>query len=108
MMFAYVSSGSEPGFAGGIVLALSNSARTDRPAHTARNASPASGGAIVPFVKVFPWHTAQSASNAVLPAAACAAVYCGAAPATAGAAGLAGATVVVRCGSIAAPVPSPT
>ena len=107
MMLAYVSSGSEPGFAGGIVLALSYSARTDRPAHKARNASPASGGAIVPFLNVFPWHTAQSASNAVLPAAACAAVYCGAAPATAGA-GLAGATVVVRWGSIAAPVPSPT
>ena len=54
MMLAYVSSESEPGFAGGIVLALSYSARTDLPAHTLRNASPASGGAIVPFVKVFP------------------------------------------------------
>ena len=30
-MFAYVSSESEPGFAGGIVLALSNSARTGPP-----------------------------------------------------------------------------
>src|SRR6185436_19360553 len=107
-MLAYVASGSEPGFAGGIFLELSYRARTDRPAHKARNASPASGGAIVPFVKVFPWHTAQSASNAVLPAAACAAVYCGTAPATAGPAGLAGATVVVRLGSIALPVPSPT
>src|SRR5262245_30455316 len=106
-MLEYVSSGSEPGLAGGIVLALSNSARTDCPVHMAPNASPASGGPIVPFVNVFPWHTAQSASNAVLPAAACVAVYCGAAPATNGA-GLAGATVVVRCGSTAAPVPSPT
>ena len=107
-MFAYASSESEPGFAGGIVLALSYNARTDRPAHMVLNDSPASGGAIVPFLNVFPWHTAQSASNAVLPAAACVAVYCGAAPATAGAAGLAGAAVVVRCGSTAAPVPSPT
>ena len=106
MMLAYVSSESEPGFAGGIVLALSDSARTDRPAHAVWNASPARGGPIVPFLNVFPWHTAQSASNAVLPAAACVAVYCGAAPATVGA-GLAGAAVVVRCGSAAAPVPSP-
>src|SRR5687768_2792357 len=104
-MLAYVSSGSEPGFAGGIVFALSNSARTDRPAHTVVNASPARGGPIVPFLNVLPWHTAQLASNAVLPAAACVAVYCGGMPATAGDAGVAGATVVVRCGSIAAPVP---
>src|SRR5688572_22954415 len=108
-MFAYVPSESEPGFAGGIIFALSNSSRTERPDHTAWNASPASGGPIVPFLSVFPWHTAHSASNAVLPATACAAVYCGAAPATTGAVGLAaGATVVVRCGSTAAPVPSPT
>src|SRR6185503_431297 len=107
-MLAYVSSESEPGFAGGIVFALSNRSRTDRPAHTALNASPASGGPIVPFLSVFPWHTAQSASNAILPASACVAVYCGAAPATMGAAGLAGAAVVVRRGSIGAPVPSPT
>src|SRR5918999_4660783 len=102
-MLAYVASGRDAGFAGGMVLALSNSSRTDRPAHTARNASPARGGPIVPFLSVFPWHTAQSASNAVFPAAACAAVYCGATPAATGA-GLAGAAVVVRCGSTCAPV----
>ena len=38
----------------------------------------------MPLVNVFPWHTAQSASNAVFPAAACAAVYCGAGPVAAG------------------------
>src|SRR5687768_5233785 len=107
-MFAYVSFESEPGFAGGIIFAPSNSSRTERPDHTAWNASPASGGPIVPFLNVLPWQTAHSASNAVFPAVACADVYCGAAPATAGPAGFAGVAVVVRCGSTAEPVPSPT
>src|SRR5688500_8688841 len=98
-MFAYVASGSEPGLAGGIIFAASNSARTDRPFHTAWNASPASGGAIVPFLNVSPGHPAQSAWNAVLPAAAGAAGNRGAAPATVGgAAAGGGVVVVVRCG----------
>src|SRR5258706_14297438 len=80
-MFAYVLSGIEAGEAGGMVLALSYSARTVRPDHAPLKYSPASGGANVPLVKVLPWQTAQLLLNEVLPAAACAAVNCGGIPA---------------------------